>query len=506
MTNSNQSISSSSDSKSSETIQSSTEVKKILVVGATGLIGSSLLSFLKRRGHNAYGTSRNRNIEKSDLLYLNLESTQHDINFSEYDTVIICAAVAKLEECENKPEHCELVNVTNTISLINQCADGESFVIFISSNAVFDGEKEFYDHNDNPNPLTKYGETKLSVEKHIKALNSKSVCVLRLTKVISNNAEFIKNWKREALVLEGGIKAFSNRFLSPLTLNEVNAALEVLSERKMPGIFQLGGYDEISYFEYAKRFFEEDPTMQGKIVETLSQDTNKPIHNSLKTRLPFGKDTYSSEGGDSIVQSILRDVKSGTYIDIGAHHPQLNNNTYCFYKKGWSGLAVDPNFDFDVIWKHERPRDKFLTEIVSRETGVFSYRKFPDSTLNGIDDTQMTKYSKRFTPEEIVIEKRFGRSLGDLKNQYLSKNEIHFLSIDVEGAELDILYGADLTEWKPGVILIEAKNLSLYNISDNKIVNYLSSFGYRLIAKTPLDAIFILPQKCYLKWIPETIV
>jgi FkbM family methyltransferase len=506
MTNSNQSISSSSDSKSSETIQTSTEVKKILVVGATGLIGSSLLSFLKRRGHNAYGTSRNRNIEKSDLLYLNLESTQHDINFSEYDTVIICAAVAKLEECENKPEHCELVNVTNTISLINQCADGESFVIFISSNAVFDGEKEFYDHNDNPNPITKYGETKLSVEKHIKALNSKSVCVLRLTKVISNNEEFIKNWKREARLLEGGIKAFSNRFLSPLTLNEVNAALELLSERKMPGVFQLGGCEEISYWEFAKKLFKEDQSIQGKIIKTIDRDSKKAIHNSLKTHLPVDRKSYSASGADCIVQSILRDVKSGTYIDIGANHPKLDNNTYYFYEKGWSGLAVDPNMDFDVMWKHERPLDKFEPVVVSLEEGVFNYYKFPDSTLNGIDETQMTRYSKRFPIEEIVVEKRLGKTLDNLRSLYLAKKEIHFLSIDVEGAELDILSGANLRAWKPGVILIETKNMSLYNVSDNKIVDYLTSLGYRLISKTLLDAIFVLPQKDYLKWIPKTIL
>jgi FkbM family methyltransferase len=497
---------SSSGSNDSESNQLATNIKKILVVGATGLIGSALLSFLKKRGYNAFGTSRNRNIRKSDLVYLNLESTHHDINFSEYDTIIICAAVTKLEQCEKDPKYCELVNVTNTISLINQCANGESFVIFISSSAVFDGEKKFYNYDDTPNPVSKYGKTKLSVENYIQALDSKNVCVLRLTKVLSNEVELIKSWQDQALLSEGKIKAFGNRFLSPLKISEVTSALALLIERKIPGIFQLSGYEEISYWEFAKRLFSEDQDLESKIVNTFDKDSKKTIHNSLKTRLPIEIKSYSADGADCIVQSILRDVKSGTYIDVGSHHPQLNNNTYYFYQKGWSGLAVDPNIDFDLIWKHERPRDKFIPAVVSRQEGIFSYYKFPDSTLNGIDETQMLKYSKRFSKEEITVEQRLGRTLDDLKNQYLAQKEIHLLSIDVEGAELDILDGANFSTWKPGVILIETKNLSIYNISDNNIINYLTSLGYRLISKTLLDTIFVLPQKNYLKWIPDTII
>jgi FkbM family methyltransferase len=274
----------------------------------------------------------------------------------------------------------------------------------------------------------------------------------------------------------------------------------------MPGVFQLGGCEEISYWEFAKKLFKEDQSIQGKIIKTIDRDSKKAIHNSLKTHLPVDRKSYSASGADCIVQSILRDVKSGTYIDIGANHPKLDNNTYYFYEKGWSGLAVDPNMDFDVMWKHERPLDKFEPVVVSLEEGVFNYYKFPDSTLNGIDETQMTRYSKRFPIEEIVVEKRLGKTLDNLRSLYLAKKEIHFLSIDVEGAELDILSGANLRAWKPGVILIETKNMSLYNVSDNKIVDYLTSLGYRLISKTLLDAIFVLPQKDYLKWIPKTIL
>jgi dTDP-4-dehydrorhamnose reductase len=269
-----------------KSIFTSKKNENILVVGATGLIGDSVLSYLKLKGYSAYGTTRNRNINNVDLLYLNLDTTEHEISFADFSTVIICAAITKLEEYKNNPEYCELVNVTNTISLINQCIKVKCFVIFISSNAVFDGKKQFYNFNDNPNPISRYGQSKLIVEKYIESLKSANVCIIRLTKVIKDKMEFINNLKVPSLDLEGEIKAFRNRFISPLTINEVNSALELLTKKKKPGIFQLGGYEEISYYDFVKRVLRENRIFQGNIVETICTDPDITIHNSLKTFLP----------------------------------------------------------------------------------------------------------------------------------------------------------------------------------------------------------------------------
>jgi hypothetical protein len=77
------------------------------------------------------------------------------------------------------------------------------------------------------------------------------------------------------------------------------------------------------------------------------------------------------------------------------------------------------------------------------------------------------------------------------------------LSIDIEGEELNALKGANLNVFRPGVISAEIKNVSLYSPLTNKLVDFLTKTGYRLIAKTPLDCIFVDPQKDYLKWIPK---
>ena len=58
----------------------------------------------------------------------------------------------------------------------------------------------------------------------------------------------------------------------------------------------------------------------------------------------------------------------------------------------------------------------------------------------------------------------------------------------------------------PGVIVVETINLSIAHASDNETVKYLASVGYRMIAKTPLDAFFVFLAKDYLDWIPGTII
>jgi len=66
--------------------------------------------------------------------------------------------------------------------------------------------------------------------------------------------------------------------------------------------------------------------------------------------------------------------------------------------------------------------------------------------------------------------------------------------------------GQGLINGSPASIIVETKHLSIYHVLENDIVGYLTSAGYRMIAKTPLDAFFVFPAKDYLDWIPKTII
>jgi dTDP-4-dehydrorhamnose reductase len=479
--------------------------KNILVVGANSQIGSGLIRKLKKESYDVYGTTRKSDINDEKFLFFDLSNPNLDMDFSKYDLVVICAAITDIERCESEPDKCKYINAINTIAVIDKCVESKCFVIFLSTNAVFDGSKPFYKHTDIPRPINKYGEFKLSVEKYIQDLPPNNACILRLTKVISGNNQFIKNWITAG---EAGklINAYSNRFISPVDISDVIDSIFLLINNKQSGVFQLGGSEEISFYEYAKKIFSKKPNFLKMITPTLANDSISDYHSSLKTFLPYHKNSYSFEGADLIAASLLRNVSQGTFIDVGANHPIIQNNTYYFYQKGWCGLAIDGNEHFELLWKDNRPRDIFITGLVSNFTKEVDFSIYPDKTLSTMDSSSIQRYEERYDKGEASKIRITTTTLYELLNTHYKDKEIHLLSIDIEGEELNCLIGANLEYWKPGVIVIETKNLSLCNISANKIVDYLTSFGYRLIAKTPLDAFFIYPLKSYLQWIPKSII
>jgi len=220
----------------------------------------------------------------------------------------------------------------------------------------------------------------------------------------------------------------------------------------------------------------------------------------------YPRQSYALEGSDLIAASLLRKVSRGTYIDVGANHPTVQSNTRYFYDRGWSGLAIDGNGTFEKEWLEHRPRDVFVPALVSSEIKDVEFSIYPDSTLSSIDRDSIARYTARYGDQPIRKEIRKTTTLFDLKNRYLQQEEIHLLSVDVEGEDLNCLVGAKLDQWAPGVIIVETKHLSIYHVLENEIVGYLNSVGYRMIAKTPLDAFFVFPAKDYLDWIPKTII
>lgn len=215
--------------------------------------------------------------------------------------------------------------------------------------------------------------------------------------------------------------------------------------------------------------------------------------------------THSLEGTDLILRSLLRDVNCGTYLDVGANHPTYINNTFIFYEQGWRGFAVDASNRHVSAWARFRPRDTFINAIVSDNVREVEFVEFPDDAMSTIESETIERYSKRFDTDKVSIVHGSTTTLELICKSYEIR-EVHLLSIDIEGEELNALRGANLSTLQPGVISCEVKNLSLYNFKDNAICRYLDYFGYKFVAKTPLDAIFVLASKPYLNWIPSTLI
>lgn len=217
---------------------------------------------------------------------------------------------------------------------------------------------------------------------------------------------------------------------------------------------------------------------------------------SIKCHSP---ETYAQQGEDLIVQSILESLRGDadfsefTYLDIGANHPISMNNTYLMYRRGCSGILVEPNPDLSVDLFQARPRDQVIVagikfgEAVRAELYITSPDEFTTFSKEFIAD-----WNKRHQ-EQVVIEKKIDVPLVDINeliDQNFKKRPPDFITIDAEGNDFFILRTIDFERFRPSVLVVEWSNLFR---SDNraKMINHLNHNSYQLVADTLVNGIFI---------------
>ena len=202
--------------------------------------------------------------------------------------------------------------------------------------------------------------------------------------------------------------------------------------------------------------------------------------------------SYSQEGEDMILKRIFEEQKEGFYVDVGAHHPKRFSNTYFFYKKGWSGINIDPMPNSMKLFDRIRPRDINIEKPISDKKEILTYYSFDEPALNG--------FSKELSDERNKLEHYCLKSTIDIEtstleeilDKNLSNNKIiDFLSIDVEGWDFKVLKSTNFHKYKPKVILVEILNNSLIDIEKNEISIYLKKFNYIIFAKAVNTVIFI---------------
>jgi len=158
----------------------------------------------------------------------------------------------------------------------------------------------------------------------------------------------------------------------------------------------------------------------------------------------FASISYSQEGEDMILNRILGERRCGFYVDVGAHHPRRFSNTYFFYKRGWSGINIEPNPDVIRAFNSERPRDKNIQCGISDCEGVRKFYHFDDSALNTFDETvvksRIAATTYRLVKHEYIPLVRLDRILRKHLNEAV---QIDFLSVDVEGFDLAVLKSND---------------------------------------------------------------
>lgn len=260
-----------------------------LVVGADndGMIGHALANELLNAGETVYKTTRLVSLVSNNTVFLDLSG---DITYWEppksITTAYLCAAVSSLNECRKFPVETANINVHNTLAIARKLISNGSFVVFLSTSAVFDGSVSFYKENDPTNPQTEYGRQKAAVEKNFLALGNSSA-VVRLTKVISSQTALLQNWI-SSLKNHQVIHPFSDMVMSPLPLPYVIDVLYRVGYSRLAGIFHVSASEDITYEQVgryiARRIGADQKLVQPiKALESSNPPETIPRHTTLDT-------------------------------------------------------------------------------------------------------------------------------------------------------------------------------------------------------------------------------
>ena len=198
----------------------------------------------------------------------------------------------------------------------------------------------------------------------------------------------------------------------------------------------------------------------------------------LKKRLKSYKESYSFGTIDILVNDFFKKKINGFFVDVGCQNPISNNNTYSLYKnKNWNGINIDLDQNNIDLFNLVRKRDVNIKAAISsgnyKKKLYFYHNKSAINTIEKkISKFQQAKVKKIININTITLDQL-------LLKQKIKK--IDFLTVDVEGHEIEVLKGFNIKKYSPDMVVIEFLDLKMkkFEFYNNSINNILKSDIYK---------------------------
>ena len=253
---------------------------KILVTGASGLLGSRVAELALSEGHEVYSAFNQHTINhgypvRMDLT--DLDSCRRVFENVRPEAVIHSAALTNVDLCEVEKETAWRINVYGTELIARLCKEFNCFMVFISTDYVFNGERGLYSEEDQPDPINYYGYTKLKAEEAVRGILN-DYCIVRTSVIFGSKPAAGKInfalWILESLKQKRRINVVVDQINSPtLNTNLAEAILEIL-DRKLMGLYHIAGATPISRYDFACLLAEEFKLERELIQPTTSDKIN----------------------------------------------------------------------------------------------------------------------------------------------------------------------------------------------------------------------------------------
>ncbi|MGD8546259.1 MAG: dTDP-4-dehydrorhamnose reductase [Candidatus Bathyarchaeota archaeon] len=250
---------------------------RLLITGASGLLGLRLSQKANKdhEVHSAYHRHRPIHGRFIQLDITDRESLKKAFEEVNPEVVVHTAALTNVDKCESKKKLAWRTNVEGTKNIAECCQRHESYLLYISTDYIFSGEKGMYREIDEPDPINYYGLTKLRGEEAIKSITD-YYCIARTSVVFgstqSTNKTNFALWVLQKLANREKIKIITDQWNSPtLNTNLADMILEVL-ERRLIGTFHLAGAKRLNRYRLAKLLAENFNLDKSLIKPSLSKE------------------------------------------------------------------------------------------------------------------------------------------------------------------------------------------------------------------------------------------
>ncbi len=289
---------------------------KFLVTGSAGLVGRQVIMDLLQSYTDVYSCYHASNPEDGIATHLDLASTDGIIRVAEStkpDVIIHLAAMTNVDLCETQKDLATKINSKSTAVIAEQATKLVAFLVYVSTDYVFDGEEGMKKETDNTEPVDHYGKSKLEGENAVKEIATKW-CIARTSTPygIHPKKKSFPIFIAENLKAGTPLDIITDQYTSPTYVPNLSRMLIEISSRNIQGILHVSGATRVSRYDMAEMVAEKlsldkkllRPTNMADMNWTAKRPRDSSLDVSKATSLLMEKPMTVEKGLDLFIEQI----------------------------------------------------------------------------------------------------------------------------------------------------------------------------------------------------------
>ena len=250
---------------------------KFLVTGSAGLVGQQVVKYLSKSNQvfSCYNESKPEYGDSVKMDLKNYEMVSSVLTEIKPDVVIHLGAMTGVDICEKEKTSASEINTKATEIIAKECSKLNSFLVYVSTDYVFDGNFGMYKEDDVANPLGFYGKSKLEGEKAVQNFST-NWCIARTSTPfgLHPTKKSFPMWVIENLQKQKQIDVLIDQFTSPTYVPNLSRMLIEISERHITGIIHAAGASKISRYQMAS-MVSDKLNLDGTLLKQISMNKMK---------------------------------------------------------------------------------------------------------------------------------------------------------------------------------------------------------------------------------------